>query len=274
MTGSGAGMAQGSMPERALLARALFPELAADLDAALAEHGEPSQSAELDSWLDARAAEVRAGAGLDEVVDPGVAARLQSSFTAARGAAGLLGIPLPEPETFLDAGIDIAEFERRLAADASLVPVIAPHGLGPEVWIAAFARVPDEETILVFAREAVREFELLDAVPAGVPTVRGEAGAAWTLRAIPGGPKPAVLGLGFAHGPHPTLPEMLTMQLMRLLGGEPLVDASSFTWLAGSLAGGRLAARHVYDASERTIRITCREIGSQGPHLGARPPVG
>jgi hypothetical protein len=67
---------------------------------------------------------------------------------------------------------------------------------------------------------------------------------------------------------------MLMLQLSRVVAGEPLVDATSFTWLAGVLAGGKLAARHVYDEAEDTVRITCREVVSQGPHLGARPPVG
>lgn len=64
------------------------------------------------------------------------------------------------------------------------------------------------------------------------------------------------------------------LQLIRVVSGEPLVDARSFTWLAGPLADGRLAARHVYDSAERVVRINCREVGNQGPHLGARPPVG
>jgi len=67
------------------------------------------------------------------------------------------------------------------------------------------------------------------------------------------------------------------LQLTRAAAGEAPLDGgaggASFTWLAGELAGGGLAARHVWDASEGAIRVSSREIGSQGPHLGARTSI-
>lgn len=261
-------MGEGSRHQGVSLARALFPEVAAELDAALAGHGVDA-GGEFDAWLDDAATRMLGGAGFDEVSDPAVAERFEQAFAAARAAAAGLGVSVPEPEAFAAAGADFARFEAAMTADPELQPVPAPYGLGPAPWQRAF----DETGLgLVFANEALREFAALDAAPDAVAVESG--GAAWVLRLVPAGQRPATLGLGFVHGPHAALPEMLMLQLMRAERGEAPVDAESFTWLAGSLADGRLAARHVYDASERTVRITCREVGSQGPHLGARPPVG
>ncbi|MFC6235312.1 hypothetical protein ACFPZL_09490, partial [Leucobacter soli] len=167
-------------------------------------------------------------------------------------------------------------------------PVPAPHGLGAEAWQAAFRAASlrpgspfaADPGPLVLAAEVAREFGLLDLAPSDpggqVPVAQNTAtGAVWTLRLIPASPEPETLGLNFTHSaPHATLPEMLMLQLMRAIEGEAPLDGGdgrgSFTWLAGMLAEGRLAARHVYDAG--SIRITAREIGSQGPHLGARSP--
>ena len=292
----------------AQLARLLFPELAAQLDSALSVHGTRDAAAvaaaAADTELDRAALKLLPHAAFADVADAAATAFAEHSFAAARTAAGWLGVSLPEPEAFAAAGVDLAEIARELplndAARASrgtrgagreggvgageYLVVPAPHGLGRDRWIAGFTRAAEsgagsayaesaEGAPLVFGPEAEREFPLLDAAPERSPTVPG-SDAVWTLRAVPSGACPPVLGLGFDHGPHATLPEILMLQLMRAAAGESPVDSASFTWLAGPLSEGRLAARHVYDASERAIRITCREIGNQGPHLGARTPLG
>lgn len=266
-------MTEGSRLERVRLARALFPDLAAELDGVLARHGDDT-AASFDDWLDGAATEMLGGIGFDEVADAAIAARFEAAFAAARIAADRLGASLPEPEAFTAAGVPFERLASAMAADPELLPVPAPHGMGAERWRRAFAH--GDADGLVIATEALREFDALDAAPTGdaAPAVEAPGGVRWTLRLVPAGSRPARLGLGFAHGPHPTLPEMLMLQLMRVVSGEPPVDAESFTWLSGSLADGRLAARHVYDASDGVVRISCREVGSQGPHLGARPPVG
>lgn len=294
------------------LTRALFPELAAEIDAARSRNGSesPADGGEaLDAWIDRRAEELRAsggaGSALDalEALDGGAAReRLVAAFAAAREAFAPAGLSVPEPEAFADAGVDLDALGELLAADPELVPVPAPHGLGAETWLALFraaaaraaasgagalatgSHAPtasqgarDERTegaeALVLASEVGRDFAELDRVADPSAPVLGAA-PAWTLRLIPAGPRPEVLGLSFAHGPHPSLPEILTLQLMRIVRGEDPLDAESFTWVAGLLAGGRLAARHVYDAGESVVRITAREPGNQGPHLGARRPRG
>ena len=265
------------------LARGMFPELAVALDAALARNGAQDPDAALDRALDAGAAGLPSagfGAGGAAGAESGESApeeqRLLAAITAADRAFAAVGLRAPEPEAFVAAGIDPGALGAALRRDPGLVPVVAPHGLGTAGWRAAFHDAADAPGLL-FASEIERDFALLDAPPAGEPAVRGEAAdgtpIAWTLRAIPGTESPAVLGLSHAHGPHPSLGEMLALQLVRAAAQEPPVDRGAFTWLDPRIGGGRLAARHVYDAEEGAIRISAREIGSQGPHLGARPPV-
>lgn len=263
--------------DRIRLARALFPELARDLDTALAGHS--SGAEEFDAWLDRESEGLRAawlGTAALAPVEGEARERFERVFLAVREIAGWIGLDVPQPETFTDAGVDLARLGSELDADPELMPVPAPHGLGAAAWQRLFARAAGasgapvesgKELSLMLAHEVEREFETLDRLPQAPSVDR------WTLRLIPAGPAPAVLGLSFEHGPHATLPEMLMLQLTRAVLGDPLVDTRSFTWLAGSLAGGRLGARHVYDVTEHAVRINCREVGNQGPYLGARPPV-
>ena len=273
---------------RIALARALFPDLAAELDAALVRSGGGGVIDALDAQLDAGAAALLPHAAFADVAEPEGAHRAERNFAAARLAAGWLGIAVPEPESFAAAGVDLARLGTALAADPALTAVPAPFGLGPERWVEAFGRAADEmasagagaslerdaegASPLVLATEAQRDFAILDTVPPSAPAV-ADGDARWALRLVPAGERPPVLGLAYAHGSHVAMPEMLMLQLMRAAAGLSLVDAASFTWLEGAVAGGRLAARHVYDLSERAIRITCREPGNQGPHLGARTPI-
>lgn len=278
---------------RLALIRALFPDLAERLDAALSASGTAVGPADgFDAWLDDEVARLRegplAGAAFASVPDVETRIRLERAFAAARTAAGWLGSPLPEPEAFEDAGVDFARLGAALAADPELEPVPAPYGVGADGWREAFgdaARRPSAplgDDPLVFATEVQREFARLDDAAAAwtvgearavrSATIAGDS-IAWTLRLVPAGARPQIMGLGFAHGTHVSLPEMLMLQLMRVAEDRELLDRHSFTWLAGPLADGRLAARHVFDAEEGAVRITTREIGNQGPHLGARPPI-
>lgn len=265
---------------RVELMRALFPDLADRVDAAYEAFAGERPEAAFDDWVDARATEVLPSAARLSIEDAAVAERFDRAFASANVVAELLGVRVPEIEAFAEAGVDLERLAASLSQDSSLVPVASPYGLGSAVWYEGFAALGGPS--LLIADEAEREFELLDSAPlTGTQIVAlgdrvgmADRAVQWALRLVPADDGPPLLGLSFAQGPHVTLPEMLMLQLSRVSAGEPPVDATSFTWLAGALAQGRLAARHVYDAAEDTVRITCREVVSQGPHLGARPPLG
>ncbi|MFV0433539.1 MAG: hypothetical protein ACK5LO_06150 [Leucobacter sp.] len=324
MTASVASFAEYDASEdRVRLARAFFPDLAAELDRALALHGNEPHD-DLDALIDAhlRAGGVSSGVGrgvsaADEgaenpsraelaaegfvgIADAATGDRLRQAFIRTRTVVGWIGLGLPEPEAFAAAGVDLPRLGSALTASSTagteLAPVIAPYGIGSAGWYGLFEcaeqrgllgkeaaadPAPDAdapprtpEPPLRIAAEALREFALLDRAPNPETPVVTEAGVAWTLRLVPASPAPPVVGLSYEHGPHASLPEILMLQLTRSVAGEPPLDTASFTWLAGPLAGGRLAARHVYDTSERVVRVNCREVGNQGPHLGSRRPVG
>lgn len=268
------------------LGRMLFAELAADIDEALERAQRASGAApaapSIDRLLDDAARAAREGE-FGRAAFAGVAGqeadRFERSFAAARSVAAWSALTLPDPESFWENGADRVTLSRALMADTSLVAVPAPHGLGAERWTALFraaARQPASPfslaAPLVLAPEVLAEFAALDAVPRGVAAVT-DGEAKWTLRLIPAGPTPPLVGLSHTHGPHPSLPEILMLQLMLVAAGEPLVDRSSFTWVHGTLGGGRFAARELFDATERSVRVNSREVGNQGPHLGARPPI-
>lgn len=277
------------------LARLLFAELAEELDRALEASGgspEADRARAVDRLLDERAASARSGelgkAAFAGVSEP-EADRFDGAFAAARTVVAWAGLDLPEPESFWAAGAQRSQLARALMADATLVPVPAPYGLGVDRWNELFRAAARQSgsplslaAPLVLAPEVVTEFSLLDAVPRGVAQLDSQAddrthsapAVRWTLRLIPAAQKPPLVGLSHNHGPHPSLPEILMLQLMRIAAGEDLVDANSFTWVHGTLGGGRFAARELFDATDRSVRVNAREIGNQGPHLGARPPIG
>lgn len=265
------------------LARLLLPELAERLDTVVGATDAARAEREFDDWLDAesdRLGERFSTAAFAEL-DAEASARFSAAFRRARALAERVGIEAPEPEALIEAGLDPVALADAIAEDPTLEAVLAPYGLGDLAWRELFrsAGASGAAGGLVLATEVVREFGRLDAVPDPSTPRVAVAGAGggrieWTLRAIPAGERPSVLGLGYAHGPHVSLPEMLALQLGRLVAGAAPVDTQTFTWLAGTLADGGLAARHVYDRSDDVVRIAAREIGNQGPHLGARPPIG
>ena len=269
------------------LGRILFADLAEELDGALAASRlaagheprvDPAVALVERAARDARDGDLgrAAFAGIDGLeVD-----RFERAFGAARVVASWGGLTVPDPDAFWDAGSDRAALARALIADATLVPVPAPAGLGVDEWTQLFraaARQPSSPLSLaaplVLAPEVRDAFDAFDLAPRNVPTVEHGRGT-WTLRLVPAASKPPIVGLSHLHGPHPTLPELLMLQLMRFAAGEEPLDRSSFTWVSGAIGGGKFAARQLFDATERGVRVNTREVGNQGPHLGARPPIG
>lgn len=280
------------------LARLLFDDLAGELDRALGHSEESGSHAQIDRLLDNAAQNARDGelgrAAFEGIAAP-QAARLERAFASAREVVSWAGIQLPEPEAFWNLGVDRVAIARALQADPALMPVPAPHGLGEARWTELYragARQPGSPlslgSPLTLAREVAEAFGELDVVPGnsralttggrgkGVPggSAAGGEPVQWTLRLIPAGAFPPRTDVSHTFGPHPTLPEMLMLQLIRLVSGNEPVDRHSFTWLNGTIAGGRFAGRHFFDTSGGSVGVNAREVGNQGPHMGSRTPIG
>ena len=266
-----------------MLMRGLFPALARDIDAAFdaLQHtgsGQADDTVDFESQLDAEVQQFQkrhAALAWHDLSDAGARDRVLNAFEVVREVLRDSSIELPAPESFA-ANVEFERVAELLgpSTSAALAVVPAPHGIGLSGWRELYQlsaqRFPEKlnsNEPLIVGSEAEREFALLDARLDGATT------SSWTLRLVPATPAPGLLGLNFEHGPHVTLPEMLMLQLMRITSGAEPLDQASFTWIAGALVGGKLAARHVYDVADRAVRISCREIGNQGPHLGARPPI-
>lgn len=193
------------------------------------------------------------------------------------------GLQAPTVESWVQHGLDLGALAAALERDETLELVLAPLGQGADAWITAFHDCEGAPE-LTLSTEIVAEFDLLEwplsaDVHEGQGASRGPEASLtigdtrWALAALPAASAPPELGQNHRHGPHPRLPEMLTLQLMRALDGGSFVDRSTFTWIAGRLGEGRLAARHVYDEYEHSIRVSTREWAQQGPHQGARHPL-
>ena len=290
-------------PQHAI-ARSLFPDLAAQADAVAAPRDESQFAAE--QWLTAQTERMRCGdfgPALARFSGHHSSDALMSAFASAQLLATGLDIACPEPEDFLAQDSRLGtpgEIPPDTHADhaGDVTPVVAPHGLGAASWLRWFAQ-PDSHTPaearrhpgaalpefpggaqlpgLAIATEALRWFAALDTVTdphATVVHTRSHSGnVRWTLRWIPVSQAPPIRGIPFTHAPqaqYPTLPEMLAIAAARRHAGEPLLDAHTFTWLAGELPGPTFAARHAYDPSTDTVRISTRERTDQGAHVGVR----
>lgn len=276
----------------------VWPDLAERIDRAFAAHGAAQQDpAALERALAAAVSDARAAGAPNLSWVPNLDADARTSFDGAFSTAERLfaavGVPVPEAADFAAAGVDFAGLAGVLAADAaaantlSLVPVLAPHGLGAEWWRERYVEFGG----LVLAGDVIAEFRAFDSAPEGtrtgdIPVVVAPRAAVdsghtavgeieWILRLVPAGAAPVHVNLNYRAGgaEHPSLPEMLALQAGRMSQGLAPVDAGVFTWLAGTTEDGKLAARHVWDAAEGAVRISCREIGNQGSYLGVRPPI-
>lgn len=284
MTHSSHVSALGGPDDRLRLARLLFDDLAAELDAAL---GSESSGVQRGEDIIAAAANVAREGDLGRAAFGGIDTpelrRLQQSFRSAGVVFHRAGMSVPAPEAFWAAGVDREAIARSLHADPTLVAVPAPHGLGERHWTELYRAAARQSASplslsspLVIAAEVSQAFAELDRVPKGVRSVTGTGPeaktVAWTLRLIPAAQTPARTGVSHAIGPHPTLPEMLMLQLLRLADGKEPIDRQSITWLHGTFEAARFAARSLFDDAERSVRVNSREVGNQGPHLGVRPP--
>lgn len=195
---------------------------------------------------------------------------ISNAFNVARET--FIDLRVPEPEHFLLQGLDLEHLLGLNKECEQLTLVLAPHGLGAGAWQNIIERASAKKISLQVAREVATEFALLDRVQESSLKQVTIANVAWSLRWIPSAPAPEAIGLNHASGLHPSVAEMLSLQATRLARGADPLDQNTFTWMAGTISGGRLAARHVYDGAQKKVVISSREVGNQGPHMGARPP--
>lgn len=275
-------------------ARKLVPEFAALVDAAFqtdtrGETAEDSLNA-LDAEVDKLKSEgLLVSQAIQEIGDPLVREKFEKGFSVAKKVAAIAGLEAPDAEDFEHQGANFKSLAAYVTENPDFVPIVAPNGWGIKLWEQVFKHVAretftngqlDPNKPLEVGREVFHEFTLLDrAANASIDGTKNtvvhdpKTKTVWTIRLVPAAQKPNKMGLNHSAGPHVTLPEMLMLQLTHLFDGLDLVDKNTFTWLSGLLADEKLAARHVYDASQKQIIITSREKGNQGPHLGARTPV-
>ncbi|GAA2833143.1 hypothetical protein FB468_1340 [Leucobacter komagatae] len=247
----------------------------------------PVARSEAEVELAARVRQLRVGAlgtGFQTTPSPELSERYAETRSASDALASVLEVTAPPFEAFFALGANEPTANRARADE--LVPVIAPHGLGAPAWLrvaAADGVLPPIEC----ATEVLRWFAALDRPPraSAVPTVRTSSAhgtVSWTLRWVsaaasptpertaPARPSPTLTEQGVALANWPTLPEMFALQARQRSLTAPLVDGRTFTWLAGALPDRALAARHTFDSSTGSIRISTRARSDRGSHVGAR----
>jgi hypothetical protein len=254
----------------------------------------------IDQWIMSQVHRVRqsdlAHAAFSQVSSGAVRRSFQMAFETAQEVFERIGAPVPQAEDFTLAGTSWQRIAQILQAPTddsaqlktecapahkqfgSLRLVIAPHGIGFDEWRDLFS----PEIRLSVARDVLEEFEQVDhyvSSPQGEasmdpPTVvtQGRYGqpVIWGARLIDCSLSPSELGKNWFSAKHPTLPELLSIQLGLLRSGEPLIDPHTFTWLDARVSHAQRAVRHSFDSREKTIRISSRDLGQQAPHQGSR----
>ena len=127
-------------------------------------------------------------------------------------------------------------------------------------------------------------------VPEGVPVIKKDtlAAASWTLRIIPGTPKPSLMNIDHSGNykdgngqeaqlpgvAHPTVNEYLTLQAIRIQSGQDPIDANIWTWLDGTFGNNNSQAPiGIWNPDLGQVFVICGGVGSRNGLLGVRVPV-
>lgn len=261
------------------IGRALFPDLATELDAIARNASEVSSRDRVGTWITDQTELLRSGhfhTALARYPDAASGAAMSNAFRAMESITQHIGIELPEPEDFLAAGASLQHPDPDSAS--TLVPVPAPHGMGAAQWLRVFDGASGGgRPSLTFSTEVTRWFAALDRIgslDAPSVVVRERIGlVVWTLRWIPGSVAAPLYGQPFRadwKSRYPTLPELLALAAIRHVAREAPIDTRSFTWLCGDLPLRSFAARYTHDILTDTIRISTRERSDRGAHIGTR----
>jgi hypothetical protein len=126
----------------------------------------------------------------------------------------------------------------------------------------------------------------LNFIPGGVPVINTDtiAAAPWTLRVIPGTPKPTQTnidhdgnykdGTQLPNVAHPTVNEYLTLQATLIQNGEPPIDAQTWSWLDGTFGDNNSQApRGGWYPDSGQVGLGCFGVDLRDVDLGVRVPV-
>jgi hypothetical protein len=260
--------------------------------------------------------ERHAGGGLENVTSPEIRERIETSYElTGKMAREYLGLDeIPTPEDMAASGVDhvwLADEYKRMEIEG-LQPrfILAPYGLGlgntdsGHGWRRGFSKARQDTSIpnnplkqqydgdgLWINNDAAANWHVFDKAPE-ITTTPGAATlpiyetttpdgvtVQWTLRLIPGTPKPQHLNVSYEEATaqgvtHQAVPEMLTDKLTAIIqGGEPS-DKNTWAWCDNGDPAGARAPFGYWRRGSGRVCVNWREVGFRHDLLGSRSPVG
>ena len=244
---------------------------------------------------------VRFGSGLESIIQPEQRDAFERAFESYAELYKRIGLTPPTPEDYAAAGIDFVALASKWQAEEGTghAPeiVLAPSDLPPESWEQLFQSLQHDPTVnkdgaiknggLYINDEVRKAWDGLNTVPAGVttatsPSLSGKE-CQWTIRIIPGTDRPTNTGIdhdGRRNNDeskqdilHPTIVEYLALQAESLAQQRVPVDADTYTWLQGTLAGGSQAPYGDWSPDLGLVELFWYYSVLRYDDLGVRPPV-
>jgi hypothetical protein len=141
--------------------------------------------------------------------------------------------------------------------------------------------------------EVEAAWDELNVAPESVPVINGGDSVGnhnqWTLRLIPGTPKPTQTSIDHdgnyqdSNGQktrlqgvaHPTTNEYLTLQAILIQSGQPPIDAKTWSWLDGTFGSSNYlqAPSGFWGPDYGQVFLSCDGVGYRDGGLGVRVPV-
>ena len=257
----------------------------------------------------------RAG-GLEGITNPEFKAATEQAYELAGRMVGYVGISAPTPENMASRGTDHlylqGEWEQMKVDGLDPHIILAPHGLGLEGehgWKKMYAEAIADTTIpnnplkqqpdgdgLWVNDNAAANWHAFDKAPeitttpdaVTLPiyetTAPDSTTVQWTLRIIPGTPKPQHLDINYkdtvAQGiTHQTVSEMLTDKLTAIMQGKEPSDASVgglyyYSWCDNGDPTGAHAPGGLWYRGRGQVNVGWFGVGRRRIYLGSRSPLG
>ncbi len=229
--------------------------------------------------------------GLESIISPEVRAVFEKAFYATSRLFERIGIAAPTPEDLAGRGIDFIELARQYQAEkaAGHEPEII---LAPYVdllnWQGLYRNLENNASVNhdgriknggLYVNDDVKQAWSTLAIPEVIPGEEGvmrDKSYTWSLRLIPGTSAPTEVNVDHAksHAHHPTIPEYLTLQALRLQANEQPIDGATYTWLAGTFNTGARAPHGNWSRDDGRVNVFWDGVGYRFDYLGSRVPVG